>query len=181
LLQVDAPYVVVDAFNNGTTYTYLAFGPNASTPTVVGGTNVATVTHAGGGVNPDSSFMITSSTPVTSITISSVTQSTFTIHNGSIFFDGTWDPNPSSATHTIPVGQSSAWGYGFSEDLGSSNWYASVDGNQTPYTTNVHVHAFSAPISPATTHTVMAAGYSSGSLGIQAAYWGYSDDNVSCP
>ena len=74
-----------------------------------------------------------------------------------------------------------AWGIGFSEDIGTSNWYASVDGVQTPYTTNVRVHSFSAPITPGTTHTVMGAGFSNGALGIQAAYWGWSHDLVNCP
>jgi hypothetical protein len=181
LNQVDGPYVAVDAFNNGTIYTYVAFGPNGATPTIVGGTGATFAVHAGGGVNSESSFQITSSTPVTSITISTATRSTFTVHLGSLFFDGTFDPSPATATHTIPAGQSVAWGVGFSEDLGTSNWYASVDGIQTPYTQNVHVHSFSAPISPGTTHAVMGAGYASGSLGIQAAYWGYSHDVVSCP
>jgi hypothetical protein len=171
--------VAADAFYNGTTYAYVAFGSTA--PTVVGGTGVATATHGGGGINPDSSYLVTSSTPVTSITLGAASVSTFTVHNGSLFFDGTWDPNPTNATHTIPTGQSLAWGFGFSEDLGSSNWYASVDGNETPYTQNIHVHEFSAPISPAATHAVMGAGYASGGLGIQASYWGYSNDSVTCP
>jgi len=181
LIQVDTPYIAIDAFYNGTTYTYLAFGPTGTMPTVVGGTGVAIVVHAGGGVNPESSFMITSTTTVTSITSGAATRATFTVHQGSIFFDGTFDPNPANATHTIPTGQSAAYGVGFSEDLGASNWYASVDGVQTPYTTNVHVHSFIAPISPGETHAVMGAGYTNGALGIQAAYWGYSNDLVTCP
>jgi hypothetical protein len=181
LVEVDDPYVVADAFNDGTIYTYIAFGPRGGTPTIVGGTDVAFVEHGGGGINQDSSYQITSSTPITSITVSTATQSTFTVHLGSLFWDGIFDPSPANATHTIPAGQSVAWGYGFTEDLGASNWYASVDGNVTSYATNVRVHSFSAPIAPGATHAVMAAGYASGPLGIQASYWGYSDDNVSCP
>ncbi len=181
LTQVDGPLVEADAFYNGTTYTYVAFGPNGGTPTVVGGTGVTVTAHGGGGINPDSSYVIASTSPVTSITISTVTVSVFRVHQGSLFFDGTFDPNPTDATHTVPLGQSVVWGIGFSEDLGTSNWYASVDSVQTPYTTNIHVHSFSAAVSPGTQHTVMGAGYASGSLGIQAAYWGYSHDTVTCP
>jgi hypothetical protein len=181
LTQVDGPYVAIDAFYNGTTYSYVAFGPNGTNPTVVGGTGVVIVAHAGGGSNPESSYLITSTTQVTSITTSTATRLVFTVHQGSIFFDGTFDPTPANATHIIPAGQSAAYGIGFSEDLGTSNWYADVDGVQTPYTTNVHVHSFIQPISPGITHSVMGAGFTSGALGIQAAYWGYSHDTVTCP
>jgi hypothetical protein len=175
--EVDDPFISQDAFYDGMTYKYVAVA--AGTPSVAGGTNVTTSAH--GAVNGESAYDITSSTPITSITIPGLTQSTFRVHHGSLFFDGTWDPTPTSATHAIPEGQSLAWGIGLTEDLGTSNWYASVDGVQTAYSKNVREHVFSMPIAPLATHTVMGAGYTSGGLGIQAAYWGYSDDGVSCP
>jgi hypothetical protein len=178
MVEVDTTYVVSDAFFDGSTYTYIAFGARGLTPAITGGTGVAFTEHVGGGVQNSSSYQITSSTPITSIALSTATQSAFNVHKGSLFWDGTWDTGPS---FSIPAGESMAWGYGFTEDLGTSVWYANVDGVETDFSSNVRVHAWSAPIEPGATHTIVAAGYLSGGLGIQSAYWGYTADSVTCP
>lgn len=173
IIQQNTPYILPDAFWNGSKYKYIVFA--TSTPNFTGGSGVSIINR--GIANPaqtsdvGNSYEITSSTRITSITANGVTLSNFTYREGDIFWYGPWWD--AAVAQTIPSGYDIAFAIGRTENLGTSSWVVRLDGVDTAFSTNVANHYFRAPINSSTSHSILVT-YITGWKGIQFAYWGYA-------
>jgi len=171
IIQQNTPYILPDAFWNGSEYKYIVFA--TSTPNFTGGSGVSIINRGNPAQtsNVGNSYEITSSTRITSITANGVTLSNFTYREGDIFWYGPWWWD--AVEQTIPSGYDIAFAIGRTENLGTSSWVVQLDGVDTAFSTNVANHYFRAPINSSTSHSILVT-YIEGNLGIQFAYWGYA-------
>ena len=173
IIQQNTPYILPDAFWNGSKYKYIVFA--TSTPDFTGGSGVSIINRRIANPHQTSdvgnSYEITSSTRITSITANEVTLSNFTYREGDIFWYGPWWN--AAVAQTIPSGYDIAFAIGRTENLGTSSWVVRLDGVDTAFSTNVANHYFRAPINSSTSHSILVT-YITGGKGIQFAYWGYA-------
>jgi len=171
IIQQNTPYILPDAFWNGSEYKYIVFA--TSTPNFTGGSGVSIINRGNPAqtFNVGNSYEITSSTRITSITANGVTLSNFTYREGDIFWYGPWWWD--AVEQTIPSGYDIAFAIGRTENLGTSSWVVQLDGVDTAFSTNVANHYFRAPINSSTSHSILVT-YIEGEKGIQFAYWGYA-------